>query len=297
MWKKLLLSFTCNILLLTMPNGSPSNKNQSEDPVQDAPVIVVTGASQGIGASVARWLGKIGARVTLIARSKQLLNQVAGDVERLGGNPLPISMDVADAKACRRSIGNTIEQFGRLDALVNNAGIFEPMATVARADPDAWQYNIQVNLLGPVYMTMAAIAELHKQNGRLINVSSGAANRVIESGSAYCAAKAALNHFTRVLATEEPALTAIAVRPGVVDTQMQALLRSKGPREMRPEQAAHYQNLKTIGKLEPPHVPARTIAWLGLYAPHDLSGMFLDYDDPRISKPALNFFGDVNQIK
>ncbi len=61
---------------------------------------------------------------------------------------------------------------------------------------------------------------------------------------------------------------------------------------MPPEQAAHYQNLKTTGKLEPPHVPARTIAWLGLSAPHDLSGMFLDYDDPRISMPALNIFGD-----
>jgi NAD(P)-dependent dehydrogenase (short-subunit alcohol dehydrogenase family) len=274
-----------------------SNKDQSENPVQDAPVVVITGASQGIGASVARWLGKLGARVTLIARSKQLLNQVAGDVERLGGTPFPISMDVADASACRRAIKNTIEQFGRLDALVNNAGIFEPMAVVAKADPSAWRYNIEVNLLGPVYMTMAAIAELRKRNGHLVNVSSGAANRVIESGSAYCAAKAALNHFTRVLAAEEPALTAVTVRPGLVDTQMQDLLRSKGPGEMRPEQAAYYQNLKTTDQLEPPHVPARTIAWLGLNAPHDLSGMFLDYDDPRISTPALHFFGHDYQIK
>ena len=260
-------------------------------------MVVITGASQGIGASVARWLGKIGARVTLIARSKQLLDQVAGDVDRLGGTPYPISMDVSDAQACRRSIENTIKQFGRLDGLVNNAGIFEPMAKVAGADLTAWRYNIEVNLLGPVYMTTAAIAELRKREGRLVNVSSGAAIRVIESGSAYCAAKAALNHFTRVLAAEEPALTAIAVRPGLVDTQMQALLRSKGPREMRPQQAAYFQNLKTTGKLEPPHVPARTIAWLGLSAPHSLSGMFLDYDDPRISTPALNFFGDDYQIK
>ena len=274
-----------------------SNKERPQNPVQDAPVVVITGASQGIGASVARWLGKIGARVTLIARSKQLLDQVAGDVDRLGGTPYPISMDVSDAQACRRSIENTIKQFGRLDGLVNNAGIFEPMATVARADLTAWRHNIEVNLLGPVYMTTAAIAELRKRDGRLVNVSSGAAIRVIESGSAYCAAKAALNHFTRVLAAEEPALTAIAVRPGLVDTQMQALLRSKGPREMRPQQAAYFQNLKTTGKLEPPHVPARTIAWLGLSAPHSLSGMFLDYDDPRISTPALNFFGDDYQIK
>ena len=169
------------------------------------------------------------------------------------------------------------------------------MAKVAKADPVAWRHNIEVNLLGPVYMTMAAIAELRKRNGRLVNVSSGAANRVIEAGSAYCAAKAALNQFTRVLAAEEPSLTAIAVRPGVVDTQMQALLRSKGPNEMRPEQAAYYQNLKTAGQLEPPQVPARAIAWLGLNAPHALSGTFLDYDDPRIDTPALHYFGDDYQ--
>jgi NAD(P)-dependent dehydrogenase (short-subunit alcohol dehydrogenase family) len=255
-------------------------------------VVVVTGASLGIGASVARWLGKIGARVTLIARSQQKLGQVAGEVERLGGHPYPLSLDVADAKACRHSIENTIQKFGRLDALINNAGIFEPMAMVAASDPAAWRYNLEVNLLGPVYMTMAAIAELRNRNGRLVNVSSGAANRVIESGSAYCAAKAALNHFTRVLAAEEPAVTAVAVRPGVVDTQMQALLRRKGPKHMPSERAAFYQNLKTSGNLEPPQVPARTIAWLGIKAHHELSGSFLDYDDPRISTPALDFFGD-----
>ena len=269
-----------------------SNKDSSGSPGQDVPVVIVTGASRGIGASVAHWLGKIGARVTLIARTKESLNQVSADVKRLGGDPFPICMDIADAKACRRSIENTLEHFSRLDAVVNNAGIFEPMATVAKADPDAWRYGLEVNLLGPVYMTMAAVAELRKRNGRIVNVSSGAAKRVIESGSAYCAAKAALNQFTRVLAAEEPALTVVAVRPGVVDTQMQSLLRNKGLKKMRPEQAAYFQNLKTADILEPPHIPARTIAWLGINAPHDLSGMFLDYDDPRICTPALNFFGD-----
>ena len=66
---------------------------------------------------------------------------------------------------------------------------------------------------------------------------------------------------------------------------------------MPPERAAFYQDLKTSGKLEPPHIPARSIAWLSIQAPHDLSGSFLDYDDPRISTPALDFFGDDPKIE
>jgi NAD(P)-dependent dehydrogenase (short-subunit alcohol dehydrogenase family) len=259
--------------------------------MQATPVVIVTGASRGIGACVARWLGTIKAAVAMIARSEKPLKQVADDVKRLGGSPLPINMDVADAKSCRDAVKQTVSHFGRLDALINNAGIFEPMVAVAQADPAEWCYNIEVNLLGPVFMTIAATPELRKQNGRIIYVSSGAANRVIESGSAYCASKAALNHFSRVLAAEESTLTAIAVRPGVADTQMQALLRKEGPGKMAPDQVAYYQGLKSKGRLEPPAIPARTIAWLALYAPHALSGEFLDYDDLRISRPALALFG------
>jgi NAD(P)-dependent dehydrogenase (short-subunit alcohol dehydrogenase family) len=261
------------------------------NPMQETPVVIITGASRGVGASVARWLGKIKAAVTLIARSDKPLRQVAEEVEQLGGTTLLLRMDVAKASACNQAVKETLRRFGRLDAVVNNAGIFQPMAPVAQANADDWHYNVEVNLLGAVYMTMAAIYELRKQKGRIVNVSSGAANHTIETGSAYCASKAALNQFTRVLAAEESELTAVAVRPGVVDTQMQALLRSEGPKAMPPDQAAYYQKLKSEGRLEPPSVPARTIAWLALHVPQALSGEFLNYDDPRISKPALDFFG------
>jgi NAD(P)-dependent dehydrogenase (short-subunit alcohol dehydrogenase family) len=122
-------------------------------------------------------------------------------------------------------------------------------------------------------------------------VSSGAANRVIENASAYCAAKAALNHFTRVLAGEEPELTAVAVRPGVVDTDMQAFIRNEGSNVMSDEQLAYYRQLKALGELEPPEIPGRSITWLALYAPPGFSGQFFDYDDPRIAGPALEVFG------
>ena len=256
------------------------------------PVVIVTGASRGVGASVAHWLGKTGAAVALVSRTEDSLNKTAEQVNDKGGKSLPIQADIADSNACRQIVEKTIHRFGRLDALVNNAGILEPLETVARSGPAEWRYNLEVNLLGPAFMVMETISELQKRKGRIVNVSSGASQQVIAAASAYCAAKAGLNHFTRVLATEEPDITAIAVRPGVVDTQMQELLRQKGPLKMLPEQAAYYRNLKIEGRLEPPHVPARSIAWLALHAPHEWSGAFMNYDDPQISDPAKQLFGE-----
>ena len=254
-------------------------------------VVMVSGASRGVGAATARWLAKAGAAVTLIARSVKALDSVANDVEQLGGAALVHEGDVSDAGACRAAVAKTRDRFGRLDAVVNNAGMVEPLASVSDSDVERWQYNIAVNLLGPFYLIRAAIADLRPQNGRIINVSSGAATISVENASAYCAAKAALNHFSRVLSDEEPHLTVVAVRPGVVDTQMQDTIRKKGQGVMSTEQLAYYQDLKTEGQLEKPEVPGRSIAWLALHAPRGFSGQFLNYDDPSISRPALEVFG------
>lgn len=260
--------------------------------MSDISVVIVTGASRGVGAYVARWLAKIGAAVTLMARSPEPLQRVAQDVEWLGGTALTICGDVADANACRRAVDETLERFGQLDALVNNAGIFQPMASIGSADPEEWRYNVEVNLLGPFYMTNAAIPHLLKQKGRIVNVGSGAANIPVKAGSAYCASKAALVQFARVLAAEEPSLTIVTVQPGVVDTEMQALIRETGTKAMAPEQIAYYKGLKSEGRLEPPFIPARSIAWLSLHMPHDWSGRFLNYDDPRIMEHSLVVFGE-----
>jgi NAD(P)-dependent dehydrogenase (short-subunit alcohol dehydrogenase family) len=254
-------------------------------------VVMVSGASRGVGAATARWLAKAGTTVTLFARSAKALNAVADDVQQLGGTALVFEGDVSDAGACRAAVAKTLDRFGRLDAVVNNAGMVEPLASVSDSDVERWQYNIAVNLLGPFYLIRAAVADLRPQNGRIINVSSGAATISVENASAYCAAKAALNHFSRVLADEEPHLTVVAVRPGVVDTQMQNTIRQKGQGVMSTEQLAYYQDLKTEGQLEKPEVPGRSIAWLALHAPRGFSGQFLNYDDPLISRPALEVFG------
>jgi len=240
--------------------------------MDDKAVVIITGASKGVGASVARWLGKTGTRLVVAARSKDGLLKSADEVEKLGGKALAVTMDVSDPEACRNLVSKTLDTFGRLDGVVNNAGVVTPLASIENADPVAWKYCMGVNVIGPFHIT--------KFSSRI----------PIESAAAYCASKAALNHFTSVLALEEPDITTVAIRPGVVDTDMQAYLRKEGPVVMPGKLADYYLNLKKDGKLEPPEIPARSIAWLVLHAPNKMSGAFRSYDDSDIIGPASNFF-------
>jgi len=245
------------------------------------PVVLVTGASRGIGAAVAKRLRDLDCRVSAAARTW------CCDEARMAAGPsaksyLQLTGDVAHVADCRRMVAETVSHFGRLDALVNNAGILDPVARLADADPQAWQHNLTVNLAGPFYLAQGAIPHLRSTRGRIVNVSSGAAVKAIEGWSAYCVAKAGLTHLTRLLAVEEPDITTVALRPGVVDTAMQAKIRQEGAGAMAAEKAAYFQQLKADGQLLDPMVPAGRIAWLAIAAPPDLTGEFLDYDDPRI---------------
>lgn len=247
----------------------------------DRPAVLVTGASRGIGAAAARRLLARGCNVAIVARSREGIEAFKAEAAR-GGMLLPLTGDVARVSDCRHMIADTIARFGRLDALVNNAGILEPLARLADAAADAWQYNLAVNLMGPFYLAQAAIPHLRSTRGRIVNVSSGAALKAIEGWSAYCVAKAGLTHLTRLLAAEEPDITSVALRPGVVDTGMQTLIRREGPDVMTPAKITRFKQLKEEGQLLDPAIPAKKITWLALNAPPALSGMFLDYDDPRI---------------
>jgi len=258
--------------------------------MDDKAVVIITGASKGGGASVALWLGKTGTRLVVAARSKDGLLKSADEVEKLGGKALAVTMDVSDPEVCRNLVSKTLDTFGRLDGVVNNAGVVTPLASIENADPVAWKYCMGVNVIGPFHITKFSLPHLRINKGRIINVSSGASRIPIESAAAYCASKAALNHFTSVLALEEPDITTVAIRPGVVDTDMQAYLRKEGPVVMPGKLADYYLNLKKDGKLEPPEIPARSIAWLVLHAPNKMSGAFRSYDDSDIIGPASNFF-------
>lgn len=259
------------------------------------PVVIVTGASQGLGAAVAKWLAKVGASVVLMARSQKKLDLTATTLAKYQGDVAVFVGDVANYYHCAQCAKKAVDQFGRIDALVNNAGTVTPLQPIGSADPALWCRNIEVNLCGPFNLTQAALPELIKQKGRVINISSGAAETVIQGASAYCAAKAGLNHLTRVMASENPNITAVAIRPGVVDTPMQEVLRQEGPQVMPAEQATYYQDLQKNNLLEPPDIPGRAIAWLALYATQTFSGKFVNYDDTDITRPATDKFGQITE--
>lgn len=248
----------------------------------DEKVIIVTGASQGLGAAVTHCLFGLGAIVVLVARSKENMeNQVSSLPPNLN-RALVVPTDITDPEACRHVVDVTMAQYGRIDGLVNNAGVVGPVATIENADLEQWRHNLSVNLFGAFYLIHYTLPALKARRGRIVNVSSGAAHHAIAAASAYCVAKAALNHLNQVLSVETPQVTAVAIRPGVVDTPMQSQIRREGPGAMPADQVDYYQALKRRGQLEPPSVPARAIAWLALHAPESWSGRFVNYDDQEI---------------
>lgn len=247
-----------------------------------APVVIVTGASRGLGAECARACAVWGARVVLSGRSGPELAQIADQISSIGGSATVLPTDVRVESDCRRLIGSTVEQFDRLDALVNNAGTLEPIQRVEHADPHEWNMNWRANILGPVMLSRAAIPALRRSTGRIINVSSGAAIRPIAGWGAYSLAKAALLQLTRILAVEEPAITVIAFRPGALETRMQAIIREKGAAEMEGEQYQDFVNRHEQGRLLPPRMPARSLAALALGAEREWSGEFIRWDGERV---------------
>ena len=246
-------------------------------------VILITGASRGLGAAVARILAEMGTAVVLNARSADPLHELMAEIEANGGTALALPGDVGQLDTCRWLVAKTIEAFGRLDAVVHNAAVIDPIAPIAKADPQAWQTAVSVNLLGPVWLTQAALPHLRQQQGRVISVSSGAAEHGIAGWGAYCATKGALNQFNRVLAEEEEEVTAVAVRPGVVDTVMQNEIRAKGATGMPAEAHKRFVEMHEQGNLLPPEKPGRAIALLALYARREWNGRFLSWDDPDIA--------------
>lgn len=165
-------------------------------------VVVITGASSGIGRETAVQFGRKGASVVLAARNEPALREVAQEIEREGGRASVVVTDVGDAKQVDRLAKAAVKQFGRIDTWVNNAGISE-YASVDEMTIDEIDRIIQVDLLGTIYGVKAALPHLKLENqGTIINVASGLADRAAPLQSVYCAAKHGIKGFTEALRIE-----------------------------------------------------------------------------------------------
>ncbi len=181
-------------------------------------VALVTGSSSGIGAEVARRLAADGLHVVVNSRSSVEAGEAVA--QEVGGSYL--QADVGDPEAARALVAQVVEQHGRLDVLVNNAGTTEliPHADLAAATPEVWRRLYEVNVIAPFVLVTAAEQALRAAApGCVVNVSSLAGVRPVGSSIPYAASKAALNHTTRLLASAlGPDVRVNAVAPGLVDT-------------------------------------------------------------------------------
>ncbi len=203
---------------------SPSHLNATEKGRLHGKVVVVTGASRGIGKATASAFAAAGAKVVLAARTRETLEQVADDLS-VGGvsNPdsiLAVPTDVTDAEAVQRLIERTLDVYQHVDILVNNAGIghFGPVVDFA---PDDWDTVLNSNLKAIYLCAKYALPSMLAQGGgQIINVLSIAAKVAFEASAAYCAAKAGALALTKVLASEvrQQNVRVTAVLPGSVHT-------------------------------------------------------------------------------
>jgi ketoreductase RED2 len=185
----------------------------------DGKVALVTGSSSGIGEAVARALADAGAAVVVnSASSVEAGEKVAASLPRAAY----IQADIGDAAACTALVAATLDRFGRLDVLVNNAGTTKVIAheDLDAATDEIWHRILDVNLLGPWHLTRAAVPALRESgHGVVVNISSVAGLRPTGSSIPYAVSKAALNHLTVLLArTLGPQIRVNAVAPGLVDT-------------------------------------------------------------------------------
>ncbi|PVU85479.1 hypothetical protein BB559_006989 [Furculomyces boomerangus] len=248
------------------------------------PVAIVTGASKGIGKAACVYLAKLGYNVVGFARSEPELISVGKECQ--AENPSTqyayYAGDVSNNSDCDSTVALAMEKFGRIDALVNNAAILDPLDELSKISKEDLARHFDVNLFSVLYLTQITLPELIKAKGKVINVSSGSATGFLKTWGAYCCSKAALNMMTTGFAAEVPEVTFLALRPGVVDTNLQTQIRSVG-HLMKPEDHQRFVSFKENGVLLHPNTPGSIIANLCKRLDHSLSGQFLSWDSAELA--------------
>jgi NAD(P)-dependent dehydrogenase (short-subunit alcohol dehydrogenase family) len=180
---------------------------------------IVTGAGTGIGAAAAKRLAAAGWNVALVGRRAELINKVAADIETAGGRALPLRFDLGHADAAKAVVGRTIDKFGDIDALVNNAAVIKVLP-LADYTTDILDEHWTVNIRAPFLLIQAALPHLQKHGGSVVNISSSSGTLLRPGQSVYGMTKAALEYITRSLAGElaQHKIRINALALGPVDT-------------------------------------------------------------------------------
>lgn len=185
-------------------------------------VIVITGASSGLGEASARLLSEQGAKMVLGARRLERIERLASEIKDGGAEAIAVQTDVTDRNQVNALVDAAIQQYGRVDVMLNNAGLM-PHSPLERLKTDDWDRMIDVNIKGVLYGIAAALPHMQKQkSGHIINVSSVAGHLVTPGGAVYCATKHAVRAISEGLRQEVKPynIRSTIVSPGAVATEL-----------------------------------------------------------------------------
>jgi NADP-dependent 3-hydroxy acid dehydrogenase YdfG len=183
-------------------------------------VVLITGASSGIGVGIARELAKAGATVVLGARRTDRLEAVAEEIRAAGGTVMTQKLDVTDRADVAAFADAARERFGRVDVIVNNAGVM-PLSYMSSLKVDEWERMIDVNVKGVLYGIAAVLPEMTERgSGQIINIASVGALSVSPTAAVYCATKHAVRAISDGLRQENDRLRVTCIHPGVVESEL-----------------------------------------------------------------------------
>jgi len=183
-------------------------------------VVVITGASSGLGEATARHLASKGASVFLGARRMDRLQTVVADIQRAGGRAAAMRVDVTRRAEVDAFVQAATEKFGRMDVLVNNAGLMA-LAPIAKTLVDEWDRMVDINIKGVLYGIAAALPVFARQKGgHIINIASVAGHKVSMGGAVYCATKHAVRVISEGIRQEVDGIRTTIISPGAVQSEL-----------------------------------------------------------------------------
>ena len=241
---------------------------------------IVTGASKGIGKATVMEFASLGVTVIAASRNVEQLNNINTDGPHTAGQVHPIQCDVSNYEDVKKITQFALSLSGKIDILINNAGLIEPISKLADSSPEEWANVADVNYKG-VYFCIRSVLPtmLGVGEGVIVNVSTGAATSPREGWSHYCSSKAGALMLTKMVHHEyaQSGVRVVGLSPGTVDTDMQVSIRKSG--------------LNPISKLPanvhtPVSIPAKIIAWLCTTDAKEFDGDDVSLKDPVIQKRA-----------
>ncbi|KAG9043429.1 hypothetical protein FS837_009642 [Tulasnella sp. UAMH 9824] len=240
------------------------------------PVVLVTGASKGIGFCVARiLLTRHRAAVLAFSRSR------TAELEELAREfPTTLTIvqgDVTSSQSISATIKTAVDTYGHLDSVILNAGTLGSISRISSSTTSEWKDVFDINFFSLVETIQAALPSLRESQhkGRVIFVSSGAADRGYTGWGPYSASKAAMNSLCRTLANEEK---------GIIAVSMQATVRADGVDRMDPSELEKFTSLHSTGKLVKPEECGQVIAGLAVAASPEMSGQYVSWDDEAMGQ-------------